>query len=120
MAKLKIECPYSSLALRLALHRLDDEKMKRILTGLDDALEEKFKTNESTLLDRVATYHGISKKDLIDSPNYQLLTEQYSHTLFTATKQYIAEQDDVSDEEAWVISMGIHAPDRIQALLNLD
>jgi len=113
----KIKCPYNAFDLRMASMSLTDEKIKEAVEGLDDALEEQFKTNEPTILDRVAAYHGISKKDLIDSPNYQILCDQYSTNLFSATRAFIARKDDLTDKQAWFIVMGLMAPDQLEVLL---
>ncbi len=99
----EIKCPYDSITLKLALLGLDkkledDELAKKINIRMSEFLV----TDKSEINKKIAEYNGISVIDLINSPNYSLLREEFSKTLILKAIDVLKEES-FSDKEAWAL-----------------
>ena len=98
-----IKIPYSQLEITIsslsAVTKLNDEKIqKQILEEFEPIID----TNN--LNEKVAKFHSISIKDLIDSPNLTTLIELYKeHIFFEGIR--IFEKYGLTNQEAYAIML---------------
>jgi len=96
-------CPYDQITLKLALLGLE-KKMA------DDTLAEKVNSRLSEFLiadkaemnKKIAQHNGIEVIDLINSPNYETLKEEFSQTLVVRAIAILKEES-FTDKEAWAL-----------------
>lgn len=98
-----IQVPYNQFDLTLAnlsaLSKLTDEDLqKKIMEEFEPIIDT------GNLNEKVAKFHGISIKDLIDSPNLTTLLELYKeHTFFDGIK--IFEKYGLTNKEAFAVML---------------
>jgi len=101
MAEMK--CPYDEITLKLALLGLeskmaDDTLANKINARLSDFLiSDKAEMNQ-----KIAKHNGIEVVDLINSPNYTTLKEEFSQTLLLKAISILKEET-FTDKEAWAL-----------------
>ncbi len=101
-----IEIPYDELELKIALIGIDLKKFnkKRIMK-----LKSEFKLaglipgGKKDLNKKIAEYHGISAKELINSTNYKVLREEYQKNLVNKFISKFVEKLDITKKQAWAI-----------------
>jgi len=97
-----IKVPYNKLELQIAL--LDVEKK---FEDNKDALEKLVKNLDETYGDNskktslIADHYGISVIDLINSPNYKTLVEEYDEILAKKIISSLCSDVGLDDIEAW-------------------
>jgi len=100
--------PYDEFTLKLALmqisDKLDDPDLQK---KLGQELDKLAPGNKSDINKKVAEENGISVKDLIDSPNYEKLKNEYvASMLHKAVDVFIKEG--FTEKQAWaVLSIGL-------------
>lgn len=96
-----VRLPYTELELRISLLGLDEEILNE---ELNEKLNNKFGSlnDKADLNKKIAEHNGISVKDLIDSPNYKTLHEEY---IDSVTHQVIKELTNagLEDKQAWAL-----------------
>lgn len=98
-----LDCPYSDLELKIAAiglaNKFEDPEFVKKAEEVNNQAEQPTKEN-------IAKFHGISVKDLIDSPNYKVLVEEYGDH---KGKEIIRELEGIglSNKEAWVVLASI-------------
>lgn len=108
---MELNVPYDELSLKIALMGVSNKLEKDISLQeriLNKISEVSPKTEES-LNEKIAKHNGISVKDLIDSPNYLILKEEFAREKFHEVRGiYLSEGFD--DKESWAmmcVSMGL-------------
>lgn len=96
-------CPYDEITLKIALigleRKIADESLaKKVNSRLSEFLVE----DKSVLNKRIAKHNGIEVSDLINSPNYVTLKEEYSQTLVLKAIAVLKEET-FTDKEAWAL-----------------
>lgn len=96
-------CPYDKITLQIALLGLekkmaDDTLAKRVNSRLSDFLIE----DKAELNKQIAVHNGIEVIDLINSPNYETLREEFSQTLIRRAI-VILKEESFTDKEAWAL-----------------
>lgn len=97
-----IKIPYSSMELRVALLNFDEnkfseDKIKELKSEFEDLSNDKDQNK------RVAEYHGISVEQLINSPNYKVLCEEYGESIIYEFVKKLKEKFETTDKEAWAL-----------------
>ena len=99
-----IKCPYDETTLKLALLGLDkkmedEELTKKISIRLSESLPayDKIELNK-----KIAQYNGISVLDLINSPNYDTLKQEYYQNIINKAI-VILKEESFTDKEAWAL-----------------
>ena len=98
-----VVCPYDEITLKLALLGLekkieDSDLAERVHSRISDFLV----SDKAELNKQIAKHNGIDVIDLINSPNYGTLKEEYSTTLMMKSIDILKEET-FSDKEAWAI-----------------
>jgi hypothetical protein len=100
--------PYDALTLQVAVATMDEEKVK------DESLLVKIQeltncfNDKSTLNKAIAIDNGISVIDLINSPNYTLLKDNYSWEQVNKIVDFLVKEKGWEDKEAWgIIAYGL-------------
>jgi len=96
-------CPYDEITLKIALLGLekkiaDETLAKKVNSRLSEFLIE----DKAVLNKRIANHNGIEVVDLINSPNYSTLKEEYSQTLILKAIGILKEET-FTDKEAWAL-----------------
>jgi len=99
----EITCPYDKITLQIALLGLekkmaDDTLAEKINSKLSNFLIE----DKSVLNKKIAEYNGIEVIDLINSPNYDTLKQEFSETLIHKSIEVLKEET-FTDKEAWAL-----------------
>jgi len=99
----EITCPYDEITLKLALlgleSRMENEDLaERIHSRMSDFLIN----DKAELNKKIAKHNGIEITDLINSPNYEILKEEFSQTLLLKAIGILKEET-FSDKEAWAL-----------------
>ena len=104
MIKSEIDCPYSREELKLALLGMDMTKLEsgEIADNINKAfIECEFLTSKGSSKESISKYHGITIKDLINSPNYSTLVDEYVGSQIRQVISIFKEQGGFSNKEAW-------------------
>lgn len=98
-----INVPYNALDMRIALLGVDSkfEENETALLELGDKLNEKYGSNKKTTI--MAEYYNISVLDLINSPNYKTLVEDYDEMITKELVQELCTKVGLTDKEAWAV-----------------
>jgi len=99
----EITCPYDKITLQIALLGLetkmaDDTLAEKINSRLSDFLID----DKAVLNKKIAEHNGIEVIDLINSPNYETLTQEFSKTLIHKAIDILKEET-FTDKEAWAL-----------------
>lgn len=108
---MKVDCPYDQWALTMAglgANRKLEEYEQAHGEGSVNASIEAFtnglpKSGTPEYKQAVATMHGIGVIDLINSPNYEKLVEEYDLHLFDQLKKSFTSTFSLTDAETWAI-----------------
>jgi hypothetical protein len=104
----KMKVPYDVLTLKLALLEVakkieeyckvhGEKAAEELVTGFADGVPSDI-TNPDT-----AAHHGITVEQLINSPNYSVLKEEYREHLFQGLKKKVSEAFGLTDKETWAM-----------------
>ena len=101
---MSLTIPYDAIELRLALMNipedlLDEEKTREVREGFEKRLPK----NQSEKNKLVAAAHGITVLDLINSPNYKILVEDYAHGILRDLVGILKEKFGATDVQAWAL-----------------
>jgi hypothetical protein len=102
-----MNCPYDKRTLRLTALEVDskltDEKIKK----LEEIVEKQNTFNDisdkQVLNERVSKENGVSVVELINSPNYEKLIDEYTTKLAYELIEQIKSKVGFSDKEAWTL-----------------
>jgi len=92
--------PYERHEIMMALISLDDSILNN--TNVQDSIRQRLEVKQPELNTNAATFHGITVLDLINSPNYQTLIQQYQESLVLGTVEFLESQG-YSNLEAWSV-----------------
>lgn len=93
--------PYKKFEI-LAAVNLIDEKLLAQGDSIQEALGKILNIELPQLHLQAAQYHGVTVLDLINSPNYEVLTKSYQETLVSKAIQHL-ESAGFSNVESWAI-----------------
>jgi hypothetical protein len=96
-----INCPYSQLELSVAMLSAS-VKLQKKEAELDKMLETIGATSDKSLTELAAEHHGITKLDLINSPNMEKLIEIYQNHTFDACFKLLGELG-LNNKESWAV-----------------
>ena len=107
----KIKFPYSQLEMIIALcglrnDNISDEKLIFFSQEIEKLMPEK----KSDCNKKIAESNGIEVIDLINSPNYEILRDEYHAEVMTKLVEKMKDDFKFSDKQAWGIaasSMGL-------------
>ncbi|MEK7097842.1 MAG: hypothetical protein AAB906_03280, partial [Patescibacteria group bacterium] len=99
-----VEIPYNNWELRLALIGLtadleDEEKTKELRAEFESRLPKEKKD----LNKKIADSNGITAEQLINSPNYQVLHQEYINGVIHDLVNTIKKQFNATDIQAWAL-----------------
>ncbi len=99
-----MEIPYNNWELRLALIGLtadleDEEKTKELRAEFESRLPKEKKD----LNKKIADSNGITAEQLINSPNYQVLHQEYINGVIHDLVNTIKKQFNATDIQAWAL-----------------
>jgi len=96
-------CPYDKVTLQLALLGIEKKMDKEDLAKrVESRMSEFLVTDKAELNKKLAEHNGIEVIDLINSPNYETLKEEYSKSLMMKALDILKEES-FSDKEAWAL-----------------
>lgn len=99
---MSIQCPYDKLTLKVAILSAGP-KLEKIS---DEKIEEWGKTQRADMSkDAIAKFHGITVKDLINSPNYEILKSEYEASAVENALEFFRTEIGLDHKEAWAILM---------------
>lgn len=98
-----MNCPYDEITLKVALLGLN-KKMEDEALGnrIKERLSEFLITDKADLNKKLAEYNGVGVLDIINSPNYTTLREEFSKTLILRAIDVLKEES-FTDKEAWAL-----------------
>ena len=116
-----INCPYNALDLKIAALSLDKLDLEGLSDGLLEMHEKEFvppgaDPEKVSGVDYAAYHHNISKKDLLDSPNYAALMSEFQRARINSILQYMQSKTD-DDKVAWLLTMMVCDPVYTSTLL---
>lgn len=99
-----IDIPYDCFELLMELSSIDTEKFS-------EEKEEKLKKEFECLLPqehreknkKIAEFHEISVECLVNSPNYEVLCEQYENDILEKVIKKITEIFEITEKQAWAL-----------------
>lgn len=101
-----MKCPYNAFELNLALIKANSvfEKIdkKGKLSELEKRLDELKPPEGAQLKPAVAAFHGITVKELIDSPNYKTLSQEYFENRIAKVLETLKEYG-IDDKTGWAL-----------------
>lgn len=100
-----ITCPHNELTLKIALMGIGDKfedpnfeiKFKEIMSDI-------YTSDNAILNKKISEFNGISVLDLINSPNYTVLKEEFFKASLVKAINSLKE-DGFSDKESWALIM---------------
>ena len=99
----EMNCPYDEITLKVALIGLNSKMEDESLAiRVKERMSEFLITDKSELNKKIAEHNGVGVLDIINSPNYITLKEEFSKTLLLKTIEVLKEET-FSDTEAWAI-----------------
>ena len=99
-----MNCPYTKMELMIALISVEGK-----LEGKDDKLQEALVaiapevTTKAGLNVAISEYNGITVQQLIDSPNYKVLVEEYQDNKVCMAISMLERDFGMSNKEAWAM-----------------
>ena len=108
--KMSIDCPHSELELHVAalglIEKLKDKETQQAILNAGDEHKTVGTDTAKNRKEQAAEYHGITVKDLIDSPNYEKLIKEFvTHTCRKLMSSF--KSHGFTDKEAWCLLMGV-------------
>ena len=100
-----IKIPYNKLELTIALSGIseNDKDFIKKLTKIKDDLLKKMPGSKKERNKLIAEENGISVKDLLNSPNYELLGSQYEERIFNDFRNRIKDDLNLTEKQSWAI-----------------
>ena len=96
-----INVPYTAFDMRIALlcvnSKLDENEAA--LMELGDKLNAKYGGNNKTTL--IAEHYNITNIELVNSPNYKILVEEYDEMITKELVQELCSKVGLTDKESW-------------------
>ena len=101
---MSINIPFTRLTLSIELfseevRKIDDEKLADIIEEHTHLMPG----DKRVLLKMVADENGIDERTLINSPNYEVLMEEYGEKVFLRIVNRIREEFNLSRIQAWAV-----------------
>ena len=108
--KLEMDCPHSELELHVAalglIEKLKNKETQQAILNAGDEHKTVGSGPEKNRKEQAAKFHGITVKDLIDSPNYEKLIKEFvTHTCRKLMSSF--KSHGFTDKEAWCLLMGV-------------
>lgn len=101
------EIPYSKWDLIIAGTSLGDKLEASKLEELGKEFEGRMPPEMKDRNKKIAESHGISVKQLIDSPNYQILCDEYNKKVVQDLVSAIQKKLNITNIQAWAILAGV-------------
>lgn len=99
----EMNCPYDEITLKIALLGLDKKMEDEALAlRIKERMAEFLITDKAELNKKIAEHNGVGVLDVINSPNYITLKEEFSRTLLLKSIDVLKEET-FSDKEAWAL-----------------
>lgn len=98
-----MKLPYSKLDLLVALLSIKEDKIS-VEKGeeiTEEILERRLPSDNARINILIAEHNGISVIDLINSPNYQTLCQEYVDSVYTELVTKLAEAFELTEKQAW-------------------
>ncbi len=108
-----MEIPYTKFELLIALAELklsldDEEKLDKQLMEIENEMSAEFSaTDKKELNELIAKHHGIGVVELINSPNYRLLCDEYKNDALKKLVKKTVEKMGITEKAAWAIIAGV-------------
>lgn len=106
---MKLELPYNKTELIIAFHSATEKMSSNLsLDEIENHLKEissEFEANTNNINQAVADTHNITVEDLINSPNYLTLKQEYARGLFIGVVRKVKEKFNLTEIEAWSITV---------------
>lgn len=96
-----LDCPYTKMDLTIAMLGLEQKLEKIGEENLKQVLEKEFKTLNKPLNKEAAKFHGVTVKELIDSPNFEKLQKQYMDSAVNKLVSNVCKKLDLEPVEVW-------------------
>lgn len=99
---MKINCPYDDLEINIAALGLNNklEVIDAMLNDPEFTVKFSAPASKADLNKDIANFQGISISELINSPNYNTLVEEYKNSEVHRLLEYLKSKG-FSDKEAW-------------------
>ena len=98
----EMKIPYSALELKVALLGIDS---KIINDEKDEKFAEKISSfvpkNKNDLNKKIAEYNGVGVMDLINSPNYTILCNEYKEAVVKDLVRKVKDEFNLTSKQAW-------------------
>jgi aminopeptidase N len=105
-----MKCPYDSLTLTLEsiklapkLNKMVEDIGEEVLSKRMEAFAEKHNSINLEDKNKVAEFHSITVSELINSPNYKVLKEEYKEKCTQDVFNELKEQFQFNDKEVWAL-----------------
>ena len=107
-----VECPHDKLALQIAMlsasRKIEEYEKKNGEGSMIKKIEEaKLEAPQSVadLNKSTAEFHGITVEQLINSPNYNKLKEEFGESAIERLLKFLNAEFELSNPEGWAILM---------------
>ncbi len=87
----------------LSLKNLDEDKFSKAMDQLEAEFDMNVPKDKAGMNKRVAEENGITVGELINSPNYQTLLDEYRQTLIPRTIKRMAEVTGLTEIQCWAL-----------------
>lgn len=108
-----MNCPYDEITLRIALLSANGKLVKiseekgdvELMRLMDTAVKEMGEgpSDKETLNKEVAAHNGVSVSDLIGSPNYQELVQEFCYSRVVKVIDNVKDLFGFTSQEAWAV-----------------
>ena len=103
-----LHIPYNEIELRIALMSLEsmeEEKINELVSKVNKTITEQYgdaAENKAQVNKTVAKLNGITVKDLIDSPNYEKLIQEFRNSVITSIVDSLVNEG-LEQKQAWAL-----------------
>ena len=106
-----IEIPYSKDELRFAVLGVKEEQLdEKKLDAFFNERENKVPKDKKEWNKKAAEFHGITVEQLINSPNYKILSDECIGQFIKQLVEKLQERLGITDKQAWafiLVGMGL-------------
>lgn len=95
-----LKAPYSKWEMMGALGGITEEQAKK-MEKLGEETDKLVPSNKKELNAKTAEFHGITTEQLINSPNYQMLCQEFAESLIMNFIEILKKKVGLTEVQAW-------------------
>lgn len=101
-----LKAPYSWWEMTSALGGITEEQAKK-MEKLGEETNKALPANKKEMNTKTAEFHGITVEQLISSPNYQMLCQEFAESLTTDFIKALQEKAGLTEVQAWAACFAV-------------